>query len=202
MEIGNNRKKLSDHLSGIPQDLAVACEKKSVSSYSPCPVEDSERLLRALDNPTHWNAQLHEFTPTAFIDAGGHGLSVNREKYAGFCDLVSAAEKRIAARSTSDDARRLVGFADYECGQLRALTGETEKGDHLRLLGIFDTASPNNISHADVIALVANKRLRARARSLLHELGMKALRAKNGNPGLPADLSAGIHAEVVAPAFS
>jgi hypothetical protein len=172
-------RQLSNLLSCIDDETIALWETQTANQFSPGTIDNEEFLLRALDNPTHWDRNTNQFTPNAFLDAGSFGLSVNRIEFATIEELINSAEQRINQKNSQQlhSKRVFIGFAKYKCGEIRDALSITNK----RLLAVFDTANPKNVSHADVFFLVKDEILKRRARSILFEKGNEALINKHGN---------------------
>lgn len=163
----------------------LALEKVSVSDHSPGPIGDSEKLLRALDQPIHF--QNGEFAPTAFGDAEVRGLSVNRTLHISIDDALRlAAErvKRVNQRKAEDrsnrrsqhasEERRTVAYTIFKTRDLRHLHGP-EPDSERRAFGVYDTATKDDFSHGDVFFLLTGKQAWRSVRSKLYELAKQEL---------------------------
>lgn len=125
-------------------------EKQSASAHSPGPVGDSEYLRKALfelqdivDGTMHRNT----FLPLADI-----GLSADRTTYA----TPEESQARFAAMSTRN-GKQLHGYVDLHTAKLREQrTNLTEDGKPpvVQAIGVYDTASAENSSHAEAFMLL------------------------------------------------
>ncbi|MEN8217983.1 MAG: hypothetical protein ABFS56_16770 [Pseudomonadota bacterium] len=122
-----------------------ACEQHSVSSYSPGIVQDDEYLVRLIFSPTHFNEQTGKLKPFAFLDCKDKGLSVNRLQYTSVDEL-----KQTAAFISC--GRQIVGVVVAQCADIRAIVDE----ENQRAFCVYDTATKNNQSHADICQAVAD----------------------------------------------
>ncbi len=120
------------------------CEQDSVSSYSPGIVQDEEYLIRLIFSPTHFNEQMAQLKPFAFFDCKDKGLSVNRMQYTSVEELKQTA-------AFISHGRQMVGVVIAKCGDIRAIINEENE----RGFCVYDTATKNNQSHADICQAVA-----------------------------------------------
>lgn len=125
------------------QSPDCACEAQSVSPHSPGPVRNDETVWRLILSPVHYDVTAGTVTESAFNDASGRGLSV----------------QRLAVTGNEDDIRQR-GYARaalkpdcvFECaigavaGAVRALRGTEDSGRFC----IYDTAEAGDPGHADV----------------------------------------------------
>lgn len=177
--------KRSRSLAQKPQATVLEWESQSVSPDSPGPVEHRERLLRALDQPNHWDRVNRRFTPRAFDEAGSHGLSVYRVAHCLLDEIVRHAQERLVDKfgkqNGKPEPRQLVGFAGFDCAQLRAVMGQSPEPPREleRLMVVFDTSTQVGAAgraHADVLVRAAHGQLRKRAISLLFDFANANLR--------------------------
>jgi len=122
-----------------------ACEQHSVSSYSPGEVQDDEYLVRLIFSPTHFNEQTGKLKPFAFFDCKDKGLSVNRMQYTSVEELKQTAV-------FISHGRQIVGVVVAKCADIRAIVDEENE----RAFCVYDTATKNNQSHADICQTVAD----------------------------------------------
>lgn len=122
-----------------------ACEQNSVSSYSPGIVEDDEYLIRLIFSPTHFNEDTGKLKPFAFFDCKDKGLSVNRMRYTSIEELKNTA-------AFISHGRKIIGVVVAKCADIRAIIDE--EGN--RAFCIYDTATKNNKSHADICQALAD----------------------------------------------
>jgi len=120
------------------------CEQHSISSYSPGIVQDEEYLIRLIFSPTHFNEQTGQLKPFAFFDCKDKGLSVNRMQYTSVEELKQTA-------AFISHGRKIIGVVVAKCADIRAVLDESE-----RAFCIYDTATKNNPSHADICQAVAD----------------------------------------------
>jgi hypothetical protein len=120
------------------------CEQHSVSPHSPGVVQDEECLVRLIFSPTHFNEQTGKLKPFAFFDCKDKGLSVNRMQYTSVEEL-----KQMAAFISH--GRKIIGVVVAKCADIRAVLDE-----HERAFCVYDTATKNNQSHADICQAVAD----------------------------------------------
>ena len=160
----------------LPDDSSRSkWESQRISILSPCVVDDSEEVVRALDQPVHVGVD-GNINPAAFTDVGSRGLSVNRREY---CELgtikhcaagrAEHARQRNLHAGKPDNGRRVVALVHWSVKALRALRTDDGAG---RLVGVYDSALPGSEyerSHADVVTFLASKAAERRARRLLYE---------------------------------
>lgn len=123
-----------------------ACEGCSVApSLSPGPVRDDEVLYRVIRFMDWCDPSSGKLCPAAMSDVKGRGLSVKRHKLASAEELAAAVQKHTTPAS---DGRvqfvPLIAVAD--AASIRALRAE----DGSRLFCMYDTATEDERSHADV----------------------------------------------------
>ncbi len=154
------------------QDAKVAWEARTVSSHSPGPVMDDEILVRCCDQPLHLN-DAGELKPTAFSDAEVAGLSVNREAYVSSdAELWAVADSRIAhaqpRRASETKAfrpRQAMALVKWTAATVRQGCGP----GGARHCGVYDTGKAEDVSHADIVALQADKQAARDARAWLYQ---------------------------------
>jgi len=122
-----------------------ACEQHSVSSHSPGVVQDDEYLVRLIFSPTHFNEQTGKLKPFAFFDCKDKGLSVNRMQYTSVEELKQTA-------AFISHGRRMIGVVVAKCADIRSIRDEEDE----RAFCVYDTATKNNQSHADICQAVAD----------------------------------------------
>jgi hypothetical protein len=141
----------------------------SASVYSPAVVADEEELCRYLLNPVHVDDS-GQLKPTAVGDSERLGMSTNRLRYTTLERIRTAATERAAGWNAAfPDAaqpRRLVAFVKITAGEARSIF--TEGGT--RAFCVFDTAMPEDPSHADVFQAAKEKKAARSARAQLREL--------------------------------
>lgn len=163
------------HLLTSEQQLEL--EAKTVSSHSPGPVHDAELVVRAIDQPLHFSDG--EFTPAAFTDCASVGMSVDRLEHCTEHQAWAGAEARLhtwhinrIAAGKARTERQVLALVVFAVAELRAMRLIVNSKPE-RALGVFDTAKPENVAHADVVILVAGK---PAERSLRHSFYAAAKR--------------------------
>jgi len=124
-----------------------SCESESVSTYSPCPVGDSEFVARLIYSPFHIDVETGEVTEAAFSDAKDKGLSVQRTAYATNTQIKTIGENKLArdqARGKTD--REFLGAVNGKADSIRGLTYSNGECAFC----VYDSALPDVPSHADV----------------------------------------------------
>lgn len=125
---------------------ACECERYSVSDHSPGLVRDDELLIRTLYSPYQINEK-GTATPASFRDALERGLSVNRKSFISEADLRKRIEGKIERdRKEGKERDEFYRVVTARCGDVRQLLSE----DGERLFCVYDTASQEDVSHADV----------------------------------------------------
>lgn len=179
-------KELGPELRSLAHETVLPWELIPSSEQSPSPVQNDELLYRQMVDPVHWNSLKHEFTPGAFSDFDSIGMSVNRIKFSTFEDLTYQALERVAKHKQKfpdRPPRTFLGFSVLRCLEIREQTLQADNGEFIRLFGVFDTASLEDKSHADIIRLSgkeSDKLHKARAKYILWELGNQFLISKAG----------------------
>jgi hypothetical protein len=159
-------------LQDLPLGDVLAWESESASPYSPGPVTDDETLVRQILSPVHWDESDNSLKPTAFDDASNKGLSVNRLKAIGAKELEARAERRVAEHN---EANQLLGrqrsfkcLLHLNCGEVRAIAANDES--ERRAFAVYDTASQEDPSHADICQIVKTRAEGRSARASLRDL--------------------------------
>ena len=124
------------------------CEKYSVSDHSPGLVQNDELLIRTVYSPIQINQETGQVNPAFFRnDALKRGLSINRKHQVSEADLRRKIECKIVRDRNEgkerDDFYRVV---TARCSAVRRLVSD----DGERLFCVYDTASEEDISHADI----------------------------------------------------
>jgi hypothetical protein len=151
------------------------CEKCSVSDHSPGPVQDDEVLIRTVYSPVQINRETGEVDPVHFRhDALERGLSVNRKLHISEAELQAKIEAKIA-RDMDEGKNRDGSYkvVTARCGDIKSLVAE----DGRRQFCVYDTAKPDDVSHADVCLAIdappgtpSRKHLRMKICSKLFEV--------------------------------
>jgi len=125
------------------------CESSSVSDYSPNVVEDDELLIRVAYSTYQIDPNTRELTPACFRNDEilKRGFSVNRKQYIREKDLRKSIELKITNdREVGKERGDFYAVFVARCGDIRRLVSE----DGQRLFCVYDTASEENCSHADI----------------------------------------------------
>lgn len=124
------------------------CEKYSVSDHSPGLVENCELLIRTVYSPIQINQATGQVDPAFFRnDALKRGLSINRKLHVSQADLRKRIECKIARdRNAGKERDEFYRVVTARCGDVRRLVSE----DGERLFCVYDTASEEDVSHADI----------------------------------------------------
>jgi len=140
-------------------------ENLSASHYSPGTVKSEEELCRILFDPIHIETSNSTLKPTAFADIWDKGLSVDRIEYRTLKDSIESGISQAATASKLRTPRIVHGYLIFMTSIIRSISHENEK-----CLGVFDTALPENASHADVCMILPGKEAFRSARAQLFEL--------------------------------
>ena len=117
-----------------------------MSDHSPGLVRDDELLIRTLYSPHQINEK-GTVTPASFRDALERGLSVNRKSFISEAGLRKRIEGKIERdRKDGKERNEFYRVVAARCGDVRQLFSE----DGARLFCVYDTASQEDVSHADV----------------------------------------------------
>ena len=120
------------------------CERESVSEHSPGIVSNEEVLVRAIFNTNWINSKTGRLKGGYFRNGKGArgGWSVNRTSHIG-------TDKLHERMITDKKYKRYLGFISVVCGRVRALTHDDQ-----RLFCVYDTATQEDPSHADICQAV------------------------------------------------
>lgn len=163
-------------LQDFPSEVQIAWESQSASEVSPGVVTDNEQLCRHWTNPIHYDDATGTLKLTAFDDAAGIGLSVNRMAHTTLAAVGQFASARVLGWNAEHGympQRSLVGYSLFDAKEARQVL--TNDAPARRAFGVYDTAKvPNettgqegDTSHADVCQLIAGPQA---ARSLRHRM--------------------------------
>ena len=142
------------------------CELVSISDYSPGPVNDNETLLSVVTSKAYVSIDGH-IEPTFFDKRMNDGLSADRKKHTSLRDYDLRASKLI-----EENERR------ENCGSIEISVKIIRKINYygMRAVAVYDTAFPENISHAEIACTEIppkgtkdRKRLRAKLRKSVLE---------------------------------
>lgn len=146
-------------------------EKEIASAHSPGPVLDSEILYHQILNPTNLNEHQNGLIPVSFDTAAGVGMSTNRIDHATIEELIELGRNRARAHNekfpNSPQPRSFWGFVPIPVEKVRAILS---KVTNTRALFVYDTANPDNTSHADICQGTKDRRGIRAARLDLYDL--------------------------------
>lgn len=148
------------------------------SAHSPGPVADVEGLIRYWINPVHYDNDTGSLKPTAFDDASDKGLSVNRSKYMAVDKIREMAASRVTEWNQSNSSRpprSLLGYSKFLASEIRKVVTSIPPAPDRRAFCVYDTAKPDDNSHADVCQVVSTKQGARSARSQMRELANRRL---------------------------
>jgi hypothetical protein len=170
---------LCKELQKLSEDVQIVWESESASPDSPGIVEDAEILARQVLDPAFYDQATGEPKPTLFEHASSVGASVNRLLHTTSDQVHEHGKARALERSDPGKPKTYVGYVTVNAGEVRrVVTGGNAIGRR-RGFGIYDTALPNDTSHADVCQLVSD---RAQGRSVRLQLFELAKSSKLERP--------------------
>jgi len=138
------------------------CEKCKVSPYSPGPVADGENLIFLAIHPIHFDEKTNTLAPLAFEQLTRNDLSLLRHEYC--CDDLPQTVEQLRSGGAADRSIEL-------CVVLQASEIRQIKDANGRVLGVYDTALSDRMSHASLFVrkdYLADKAARQRARMIVH----------------------------------
>ncbi|MBY0499321.1 MAG: hypothetical protein K2P74_06895 [Nitrosomonas sp.] len=166
-------------LQKISECILVKWENESASLYSPGPVENDEILYRQIISPIHYEEETNTLTPGAFNDVSDKGLSVDRARYSTKDQIDENANLRAQKHNIvnpSKKTRSYIGIINFACNDVRGIiVKENAESPDRRGFGVYDTASSDNQSHADICQIVNSKALGRSARSKIRDLANEFL---------------------------
>lgn len=156
---------LVPNLVGTGKALAWLAQGLTASRHSPGVVQGGEELFRSVKTH-HVDPLSNQIKPGAFEDLATRGLSVDRMSHRTLEEAVEAARDRMAEQNVkSGKTQELAGYVVVEAARLIAQTASDTQE-----IGVFDTALEENISHADVCALVGTKEGKKTLKSMVLDL--------------------------------
>lgn len=125
------------------------CEDCSASSHSRGNVPGLEMVIRLLFSPSHFNLVTMEVDKSAYRDVYIRGMSVYRQSEITVDELLAKINLEIAESKKSDRGSKKdgCGFAVATCAEIKGLFFD----DRRRLCCVYDTATKDDPSHADVV---------------------------------------------------
>ena len=134
-------------------------ENETASLQSPGPVQNEEILIRQIISPHHFDAETKKLKTSAFTDSETFGLSVNRLSHTTVELIHDVALERIEkANINAKNPKAFWGTVNFFCAEVRAIFYRSEEGvAPLRGFVIYDTADPEDPSHADIFTAVPDK---------------------------------------------
>lgn len=123
------------------------CERELCSSYSPGPVTDEENIAFLLINPLHYDNG--KVVPVAFQELTNRDLSVIRVSHAQPEDIHSTRDKlvQIGLNKIPPKMRAIDEACVASVNEIRSI-----QADGARIIGVYDTAIPDNNAHASLFA--------------------------------------------------
>ena len=170
---GNNERCKALQLISPPEQLAW--EEETASKYSPTVVGHAEVLCRHVENPTHFDELSGTIRPNFFDDASSKGASVNRLSHTTIEAVQQFAQAKVDATNQSPPntgLRQLIGYTTITAEEVRSVFIPTGLR---RALGVYDTAKPDDPSHADICQLVKGKQEGKSVRAQLYQIAKTRL---------------------------
>lgn len=162
-------------LQAIPPPKQLAWEEETASEHSPAVVGHAEVLCRHVENPTHFDELSGTIRPNFFDDASGKGASVNRLSHITIEAVQRFAQAKVDAINQTPPKtgpRKLIGYTTVTAGEVRSVFIPTVLR---RALGVYDTAKPDDPSHADICQLVKGKQEGKSVRAQLYQIAKNRL---------------------------
>lgn len=160
-------------------ETQIEWESQTASEHSPGPVVDDEQLVRYWLNPVHFDRQTGTLKPTAFDEACSFGLSVNRLKHVTIDEVRDLAQCRVnqSGQANPDQVpRELIGYSAFSAAEVRKVqTADPPPGR--RAFGVYDTANPQDLSHADVCQIASKAQGAKSARMQMRQLANSRLKS-------------------------
>ena len=158
-------------LQGMPESTLIQWENESASKCSPGVVLNTEILYHQILDPTNLNDAKNTLLPVSFDTATGVGMSTNRLKHTTVEDLVLLGKSRADSFNKNfpenPKARSFWGFVPIPVDAVRALISNVTQ---TRGLFVYDTANPDDVSHADICQGTKDQRGIRAARLDLYDL--------------------------------
>lgn len=158
----------SDKAGALQQSgTAVKWEALSASCHSPGPVTDEEALLRLVISPIHLDVVNKTIRPSLLSDVKDKGGSVHRLKHITREAAIGAGQAWQDQKNATGATQRTVhGTVTLPADDVRRL----KVGTGHRAFCVFDTAKPDDPSHADIflVATCGEKELRSARLQLYH----------------------------------
>lgn len=121
------------------------CERVSVSRYSPSPVHDDETLLIAAFHPIHVERNSNELMRSAIAAVKSIGLSTFRLSHSTVENIIAIIVQKMKLSIGDTTPLSLQGIIRVRAGDVRDIGS-----DGNRSFCIYDTASAENVGHADI----------------------------------------------------
>ena len=151
------------------------CEQHSVSDHSPGTVQDDEVLIRTVYSRVQLNSETGCIDPVHLRhDARTRGLSLNRKSHITEGDLRARIEAKIARDRAA--GKRTDNFYKVIATRLRDLKCLVDD-DGRRLFCVYDTATRDDTSHADMCQSSEPAKGTANRNVLLMKLSSRLLEA-------------------------
>lgn len=115
-------------------------------------------LARQVVDPTHFDHVTGTIKPTFFDDAASIGASCHRVQYADDSQIRQMTEERVAQSNLNPPKtglRSAIGYACISVARVRSI--KPEGNPNRRGVAVYDTAKPDDISHADICQLVSGR---------------------------------------------
>lgn len=167
--------KLCKALQAETLETQISWESQLASNHSPMPVDDLEHVIRYWQTPHHYQHTTGLLKVTAFDDAAGFGLSINRLNFTTLEMVREQAQSRVDSwnkSNTEKPQRFLLGYSTMPVSEIRAVM-TTSPFSVRRGLGVYDTAKPDDQSHADICQIASDAQGGRSARYLMRDRANK-----------------------------
>lgn len=167
--------KLCKALQAETLETQISWESQVASNHSPMPVNDLEDVVRYWQTPHHYDSTAGALKVTAFDDAAGFGLSINRLNFTTLATVRAAAQLRVDdwnKSHTERPQRYLLGYSTLTVSEIRDVM--TSSAFLVRRgLGVYDTAKHDDNSHADICQIASDAQGGRSARYLMRDRANK-----------------------------
>jgi hypothetical protein len=117
-----------------------ACEKISMSKFSPGVIENSEELSRFVFSPVHVNKK-GKVKPSLFSHVNNRGCSIQRNSIAKDDEIVEFLKNFLS----SDNRFGWLGVLTGDCGKVRKIDNNNNQ-----LICVYDSAEETNPAHGEM----------------------------------------------------
>lgn len=198
-ESNRGDKEVCKKLQVLPEAKQVSWELEPASAHSPGVVANDEQLCRQVLDPTHFDSVSGTIKPTFFDDASDKGASCHRLGFASPDSVRAMTVARAEAMNVNPPAtgpRTAIGYTTFGAEEVRSIRTAplTPAQEGRRGAAVYDTALPEDVSHADVCQLVAGrqegKSVRAQLWKLAKDRLVRFVEDREATPATLADKTA------------